>query len=39
MKFQEIILHENRKLARQLLLVNQALSDERNERLRAVHAV
>jgi len=35
MKFQEIILHENRKLSRQLLLLNQALYEERNERLKA----
>ena len=35
MKFQEIILHENRKLSRQLVILNQALYEERNERLKA----
>jgi hypothetical protein len=35
MKFQEIILHENKKLSRQLVILNQALYEERNERLKA----
>ncbi len=35
MKFQEIILYENKKLARQVLILNQALYEERNERLKA----
>ena len=36
MKFQEIILYENRKLSRQLLILNQALCEERNERFKAI---
>lgn len=33
MKFQEIILHENRKLSRQVLQQNQLLYDEKNLRM------
>lgn len=36
MKFQEIILNENKKLARQVLILNQSLYEERNEKLKAI---